>query len=66
VLKVQQVSNSNFVNIYFGACEAYQVKWEVLKEGKVLLTGIVKPTTSAVGAYLAHYPKEIILPDLVV
>ncbi|MGX7689901.1 hypothetical protein ACWA1C_22220 [Flectobacillus roseus] len=52
VLKIQQVPNSNFINIFFGACEAYQVKWEVLKDGKVLVTGIVKPTTSAVGAYL--------------
>ncbi|MDI9872662.1 hypothetical protein [Flectobacillus roseus] len=52
VLKIQQVPNSNFINIFFGACEAYQVKWEVLKDGKVLVTGIVKPTTSAIGAYL--------------
>ncbi|MDI9873376.1 hypothetical protein [Flectobacillus rivi] len=57
VLKVQQVYNSNFVNIYFGSCEAYQVKWEILKEGKVLLTGSVKPITSAVGAYLGTLPE---------
>ncbi|MDI9867385.1 hypothetical protein QM480_23785 [Flectobacillus sp. DC10W] len=52
VLKVQQVVNSNFVNIFFGSCEAYQVKWEIVKDSRVLLSGTVRPITSAVGAYL--------------
>lgn len=57
VIKVQQVHQSNFINIQFGACDAYQVKWEIVKDNQVMLSGIVKPTTAAVGAYLGSLPE---------